>query len=105
MRRREQAKLSACGAASTGPPCFLQPLRVRTSTIQRVIRTRFAILGVAVVVAAIASKRGRRARKTYAAEMSAGSRPIEAVGTAIAASSASDAAELAPFVTTQRALG
>jgi hypothetical protein len=61
------------------------PRRVRTFTIQPVIRKRFAILGVAVVVTAIASKRGRRARKTYATEVSAGSKPIEAVGTAIAA--------------------
>jgi hypothetical protein len=48
----------------------------------------WALIGGGVVVAAIAAqakKRARRARDAYVKEVSAGSKPIEAVGTAIAA--------------------
>jgi hypothetical protein len=51
-------------------------------------RTGWALAGVgaAVVLTAAknAKKRARRAREIYGKELSAGSRPIEAVGTAIA---------------------
>lgn len=40
---------------------------------------------VVVTIAAQAKKRARRARDAYVKEVSAGSKPIEAVGTAIAA--------------------
>jgi hypothetical protein len=40
---------------------------------------------VVVAIAAQAKKRARRARDAYVKEVSAGSKPIEAVGTAIAA--------------------
>ncbi|HEY8726944.1 MAG TPA: hypothetical protein VIL91_09635 [Gaiellaceae bacterium] len=47
------------------------------------------ILGAGVVVVAAAAKeakkRWRRARQVYAEEVSSGSKPIEAVGTAVAA--------------------
>lgn len=43
------------------------------------------VAAAAVVVVAMRSKRGRRARKVYAEEVSSGARPIEAVGTAVAA--------------------
>jgi hypothetical protein len=42
------------------------------------------LLGVGVVFAVIA-KRWQRAQKVYAEEVSSGSKPIQAVGTAIAA--------------------
>jgi hypothetical protein len=44
-------------------------------------------MGVVVVAAAAneTKKRSRRARQVYAAEVSSGSKPIEAVGTAVAA--------------------
>ena len=42
------------------------------------------LLGIGVVVAIVA-KPGKRARQVYVEEISAGARPIEAVGTAIAA--------------------
>lgn len=51
-------------------------------------RTGWALVAVGVVVVAAAAKeakRSRRARQVYAEEVSSGSRPIEAVGTAIAA--------------------
>jgi hypothetical protein len=52
-------------------------------------RTDWALVGVGVVVVAAAAKkakkRSRRARQAYAEEVSSGSKPIEAVGTAIAA--------------------
>lgn len=52
-------------------------------------RSGWALVGVGVVVVAAAvkeaKKRSRRARKVYVEEVSSGSRPIEAVGTAIAA--------------------
>ena len=41
------------------------------------------VVGVTVVV--IAAKRGKRARQIYVEEVSSGSKPIEAVGTAVAA--------------------
>jgi len=46
---------------------------------------RVAVIGLAIGVALAFTERGRRARKVYAEELSAGSRPIQAVGTAIAA--------------------
>jgi hypothetical protein len=50
---------------------------------------RWPIIGMGVVVVAAAAnetkKRSRRARQVYAAEVSSGSKPIEAVGTAVAA--------------------
>jgi phage tail sheath protein FI len=42
------------------------------------------LLGIGVVVAIVA-KPGKRARQVYVEEISAGARPIEAVGTAVAA--------------------
>ncbi len=45
-------------------------------------RTDWAFIGVAVVVVATAAK---KAKKVYVKEVSSGSRPIQAVGTAIAA--------------------
>lgn len=42
------------------------------------------LLGLGVVVAIVA-KPGKRARQVYVEEVSAGARPIEAVGTSIAA--------------------
>lgn len=42
------------------------------------------LLGIGVVVAIVA-KPGKRARQVYLEEVSSGARPIEAVGTAIAA--------------------
>ena len=42
-------------------------------------------LVVAVVVIAVAGKRGQRVRQIYVEEVSSGSKPIEAVGTAVAA--------------------
>lgn len=47
-------------------------------------RTGWALVAVGAVIA-IRSKRGRRARKVYVEEVASGARPIEAVGTSIAA--------------------
>ena len=51
--------------------------------------TDWALAGVGVVVVAVAAKkakkRGYRAAAVYVEEVSSGSKPIEAVGTAIAA--------------------
>jgi hypothetical protein len=46
---------------------------------------RLGLVGLAVGIALFFTERGRRARQVYAQEVSSGSRPIEAVGTAIAA--------------------
>jgi hypothetical protein len=51
----------------------------------RVSRAGWTLVTVGAVVVAMRSKRGRRARKVYVEEVSSGSKPIEAVGTAIAA--------------------
>jgi hypothetical protein len=48
-------------------------------------RNGWAVLGVGVLLVAAAKKRARRARKVYVEEVSSGARPIEAVGTAVAA--------------------
>jgi hypothetical protein len=48
-------------------------------------RTGWAFVGIGVVVVAVAAKRARLARKAYADAVSSGSRPIEAVGTSVAA--------------------
>jgi hypothetical protein len=52
-------------------------------------RTRWGLLGLGLTVfvgaARKGKKRARRARGAYHREVSAGSRPIEAVGTAVAA--------------------
>jgi hypothetical protein len=45
----------------------------------------WAFAGVALVVLATARKRARKARKVYVEEVASGARPIEAVGTSIAA--------------------
>lgn len=54
-----------------------------------VSRTGWAVLGVGAIaalgIAKKAKKRARRARKVYVEEVSSGSKPIEAVGTAVAA--------------------
>ena len=46
---------------------------------------RLGLVGLAIGIALFFTERGRRARQVYAEEVSSGSRPIEAVGTAIAA--------------------
>jgi hypothetical protein len=46
---------------------------------------RFALLGFPIGFALRFTERGRRAREVYAKKRSSGSRPIEAVGTAVAA--------------------
>jgi hypothetical protein len=46
---------------------------------------RLGIVGLAIGVALFFTERGRRARQVYTEEVSSGTRPIEAVGTAIAA--------------------
>ena len=46
---------------------------------------RLGVVGLAIGIALFFTERGRRARQVYAEEVSSGSRPIEAVGTAIAA--------------------
>ena len=51
----------------------------------RMSRTGWMVVTVGAVVVAMRSERGRRARKVYIEEVSSGSKPIEAVGTAIAA--------------------
>jgi len=48
------------------------------------VQRLWKLLGIGVVVAIVA-KPGKRARQVYVEEVSSGSRPIEAVGTAIAA--------------------
>jgi hypothetical protein len=50
-------------------------------------RARWVLAGVGLVVLAAkkTKKRTRRARKVYIEEVSSGSKPIEAVGTSIAA--------------------
>jgi hypothetical protein len=48
-------------------------------------RTRWALVGIGVVIVAVAAKRARRARKAYADAVASGSKPIEGVGTSIAA--------------------
>lgn len=48
-----------------------------------VSRLARALLGLAIVVTVV--KRGQRARSVYVKEVSAGARPIEAVGTSVAA--------------------
>ena len=46
---------------------------------------RLGLVGLAIGFALFFTERGRRARLVYSEEVSSGSRPIEAVGTAIAA--------------------
>jgi hypothetical protein len=46
---------------------------------------RVAIIGLAIGFALAFTERGRQARKVYAEEVSSGSKPIQAVGTAVAA--------------------
>lgn len=48
-------------------------------------RAGWTLVAVGAVVVAMRSKRGRRARKVYVEEVASGARPIEAVGTAVAA--------------------
>jgi hypothetical protein len=48
-------------------------------------RSGWAVVGIGVVAAVAARKRVRRAIDVYTREVSAGSKPIEAVGTAVAA--------------------
>ena len=48
-------------------------------------RAGWMLVTVGAVVVAMRSKRGRRARKVYIEEVSSGAKPIEAVGTAVAA--------------------
>jgi hypothetical protein len=48
-------------------------------------RKGWALAGLGLVVLATAKKRARKARKVYVEEVASGSRPIEAVGTSIAA--------------------
>jgi hypothetical protein len=48
-------------------------------------RTGWALVGIGMVVVVVAAKRARLARKAYANAVSSGSRPIEAVGTSVAA--------------------
>jgi hypothetical protein len=46
---------------------------------------RLTVVGLVIGVALFFTERGRRARRVYAEEVSSGTRPIEAVGTAVAA--------------------
>jgi hypothetical protein len=46
---------------------------------------RLLLVGVALFALVKYTERGRRAREVYAKEVAAGARPIQAVGTAIAA--------------------
>jgi len=46
---------------------------------------RLVLLAVAIFAVTKYTERGRRARKVYAEEVSSGSKPIQAVGTSIAA--------------------
>jgi len=48
-------------------------------------RIGLAVIGAAVVVAEGAAKRAELAQKAYDREVASGSKPIEAVGTAVAA--------------------
>jgi hypothetical protein len=52
-------------------------------------RSRWPLVGVGIVIVAAvtknAKKRARRAREAYRKEVAAGARPIQAVGTAVAA--------------------
>jgi hypothetical protein len=48
-----------------------------------VIRLARTLLGLAIVVTLV--KRGKRARSVYVEEVASGARPIEAVGTSVAA--------------------
>jgi hypothetical protein len=48
-----------------------------------VIRLARTLLGLAIVVTLV--KRGQRARSVYVEEVASGARPIEAVGTSVAA--------------------
>ena len=48
-------------------------------------RAGWTLATLGAVVVGMRSKRGRRARKVYVEEVSSGARPIEAVGTAVAA--------------------
>jgi hypothetical protein len=48
-------------------------------------RKRWALAALGLVVLATAKKRARKARKVYVEEVSSGARPIQAVGTSIAA--------------------
>jgi hypothetical protein len=50
-----------------------------------VSRAGWTLLTVGAAVVAMRSKRGRRARKVYVEEVASGARPINAVGTSIAA--------------------
>ena len=46
---------------------------------------RLLLVGLAIALVVKFTDRGRRARRVYIEEVSSGSKPIEAVGTAIAA--------------------
>ena len=46
---------------------------------------KLVVIGLAVFAIVKYTERGRRARKVYAEEVAAGARPINAVGTSIAA--------------------
>jgi hypothetical protein len=63
--------------------------------------TDWALAGVGVVVVAVAAKkakrRGSRAAAVYAEEVASGSKPIEAVGTAVAAFLGSLPTDQRPF--------
>ena len=48
-------------------------------------RKGWALAVLGLVVLATAKKRARKARKVYVEEVASGSKPIEAVGTAVAA--------------------
>jgi hypothetical protein len=48
-------------------------------------RKGWALTALGLVVLATTKKRARKARKVYVEEVASGSRPIEAVGTSIAA--------------------
>jgi hypothetical protein len=63
----------------------------------RISRKGWAIAGVGLIVVAAkkAKRRAQRARKLYVDEVSAGAKPIEGVGTAVAAFLG--LAELPPF--------
>jgi hypothetical protein len=48
-------------------------------------RRSWTLFGIGVAVIAVAKRRAQRARKVYIEEVSSGARPIQAVGTAVAA--------------------
>ena len=48
-------------------------------------RRGWAIVGLGVAVVTVAAKKRQRLRQIYAEEVASGAKPIEAVGTAIAA--------------------